>query len=655
MKTILLLARILCVLQVLILLLPCLAFSQAEVQAWGNFRGIRVNGQLYQFETSLRVVGDNWRQIRSTGKERNWTRYNREGDRQIVRTRMDSLFWEQEVIDLSPGTARVTITFDPHTDTIFTGAFFHIRLPGNHYRNAQMIVKEPANIDLRDYVKVPSDTNELMRIVTQEIGIQGEYRQFTLNAESPSFCIAKIHPITHDVELYVQLQSHKAKNGQQITNTFELSVSGEPDTRTAHLQLYPDFPGKTFLGLGGNFRLQNPRMDPQVIDYCLDNLDVRMGRAEMPWSLWHPVDSINPLDAARNGNLHPHVKSSMEMAQRLYNMGMPVLLGAWFPPDWAALGEVRRNPRNPDGTLGFPLDSSRIEDIYASLTDYIIYLKEEYGVEVDMFSFNESDIGINVRQTPQEHADLIKGLGAYMESKGLQTKLLLGDASDANGYSFVDAALEDPATWRYIGAVSFHSWRGWDKATLLEWLDASDRLDVPLIIGEGSIDAAAWRYPGIFQESHYAMEEIKLYTRILAICQPESILQWQLTADYSPLAGGGIFGNDAPLQPTQRFWNLKQLSMTPEGLKSMPLTCDIENLHVAALGDKNKNIYTFHLVNDGPSREVVLKGLPDQLKKLRLYITDANRGVEKGELIKVKNGETRFTIGPACFVSLFSE
>ncbi|RYE53741.1 MAG: hypothetical protein EOP48_13750, partial [Sphingobacteriales bacterium] len=68
-------------------------------------------------------------------------------------------------------------------------------------------------------------------------------------------------------------------------------------------------------------------------------------------------------------------------------------------------------------------------EIYKSITDYILYLKAHYGVEVSMFSFNESDLGINIRQTGEEHAQLIKGLGAYFASKGLKTKLLLGDNS----------------------------------------------------------------------------------------------------------------------------------------------------------------------------------------------------------------------------------
>jgi hypothetical protein len=265
-------------------------------------------------------------------------------------------------------------------------------------------------------------------------------------------------------------------------------------------------------------------------------------------------------------------------------------------------------------------------------------------------------LGINVRQTAEQHAAFIKGFGAYLKSKGLATKLLLGDTADANGFEFVHAALEDPETWPYIGAVSFHSWRGWEKSTLLEWYQAADRLNVPLIVGEGSIDAGAWRYPNIFGEQHYALDEIKLYVRMLAICQPQAILQWQLTSDYSPLTGGGLYGNDSiPLQATQRFWNLKQLSDTPAGLYALPLTSTDDELFVAALGDAKQKKYAFHMVNEGSEREVLLTGLPESLKRLRLYVTSQTKGMERGEQLEVKAGETRFRIAAASFVSLMSE
>jgi len=257
--------------------------------------------------------------------------------------------------------------------------------------------------------------------------------------------------------------------------------------------------------------------------------------------------------------------------------------------------------------------------------------------------------------TAQQHNVLIKGLGAYFIAHGLGTKMLLGDNSDATTYAFIDPAMNDAGALPYIGAVSFHSWRGWDTATLQKWADAASRLKLPLIVAEGSIDAAAWNYPAIFREQTYALKEISLYTRLLAICQPVSILQWQLTTDYSLLTGGGVWGDNGPLTPTQRFWNLKQLADTPPGLMAMPLTCDRPEVVCAALGDNVKGVYVLHLVNNGASRAVVLSGLPTRVKQLRVYITNKNKAVEEEQRVAVSKGMARFTLEAMSYVSLISE
>jgi hypothetical protein len=146
-----------------------------------------------------------------------------------------------------------------------------------------------------------------------------------------------------------------------------------------------------------------------------------------------------------------------------------------------------------------------------------------------------------------------------------------------------------------------------------------------------------------------------LYTRILAICQPTSILQWQLTADYSPLAGGGIFGDNRPLQPTRRFWNLKQLSSTPRGLKAMSLQSDGAYVSAAALGDNAKGLYAIHLVNNGTTRRVNLSGLPKTLKSLKVYVTDKKRSVEAGKAIPVVNGQATFMLDETSYTTLSSQ
>ncbi|MDP9348041.1 MAG: hypothetical protein M3P24_02715, partial [Gemmatimonadota bacterium] len=428
-----------------------------------------------------------------------------------------------------------------------------------------------------------------------------------------------------------------------------LRAWGEIDRSPVTLALDATRPGREWDGLGGNFRIQNPALDPKVIDYNLANLRVAWGRVEMPWRLWHPEEGADPA-AVPPDQLPPRVRQSMEIARTLAQKGMPVVVSAWFPPQWAVLGELRNGP-GPGNVWGNPLNPAKTTRIYESLASYLQYLKVHYGVEAVMFSFNESDLGIDVRQTAREHADLIKGLGAYLAAKGLATRMLLGDTSDATPTEFIRPALEDPAIRPYVGAVSYHSWRGWSDSLLTFWSDAAKQLNVPLLVGEGSTDAGAWRYPAIFLEPRFALEEIDLYTRMLALSEPKAILQWQLTADYSLLAGGGLFGDSSALRPTQRFWNLKQLAAGPRGFH-LPVTCAHPDLSCAGIGDITGGVYTVHVVNNGAARPATLTGVPAGVKELRVRVTDARRGMEEGRPVPVVDGRAQLTLDAASFTTL---
>lgn len=625
------------------------AHGQAEVQAWSNITGIRVDGELMEFETSLRVVSEDWFAISSTGKERQRPSYARRGGRQIVSTRIDSVFFTQEVVNVGRGAAHAMVEVTSRADTSLAGVYFSIRIPGERYGNGSIELIDLAELPLSEAREGGPD--ELLRVVARGLRIEAPGRSLEITTEEPSSIVVRREG-GGDAQIYFALASGALADGQTARKTFALRADGQIDTRPVELSLDTSQPGRRFDGLGGNFRLQNPRTDPLVIDYSLENLRVAWARVDMPWMLWHPEEDVDPIAAAAAGDLHPRVAASMEMAQRVYEMGIPVMLAAWFAPEWAIVGERHRG-RGPDGLFGNPLRREKIDQIYASIADYVVYLRDAYGVAVDMFSFNESDLGIDVRQTPEEHAHLIKHLGALFEEKGLATKLLLGDTADITGYDFIDVAMNDPATHPYIGAVSFHSWRGWSTENLQKWDRAAEQMGVPLVVGEGSIDAGAWRYPEIFLEPTYAREEITLYTRIMAIAQPLTILQWQLTADYSPLAGGGIFGNDdEPLHPTQRFWNLKQLAASPSGLFHMPVEANRPDILAAGLGDGERGLYTVHVVNNGAAREATLTGLPRDVESLQVFITDEDRGMEEGAAVRVVDGAARLLLPETSFVTL---
>ena len=607
--------------------------AQTEVMAWGNMTGVRVDGELMEFESSVRVVETGWSRITSTGKERQpRPLYTRDGQLQKVTSNVTGFGFEQIVNDKSKGVVDVTLTYKSDTTRTTEGVYYAFEFPEKRYGNGSVKAgNKTTNINSITALNVNTALPSAKTVI-----VESADRKIQMDFSSPvkTFIRKEVSPELGNVTtLYVQIQSGSLKKGRTGKMTFTMRTTGDIDNAPVDVVVDINNPGRVFDGMGGNFRLQSPKVDPQVIDYCLENLRVSWGRVEMPWRNWQPEEGTDPIALARNGKLDDRVAAAMNMAKRLAAKGMPVIVSAWFPPLWAMDEASRNAPRRWGGISAYKLDPAKTQKIYKSLTDYLVYLKQEYGVEAWAYSFNESDLGIDVHHTPQEHADFIKGLGAYMASRGLATKLLLGDNSDATTYDFILPGMNDPEAHKYIAAVSFHSWRGCDNETLQKWSDAATKLNVPLIVGEGSTDAAGHRYPMIFAESTFALYEINLYTRIAAICQPASILQWQLTSDYSILWGGGVYGSDGPLRPTQRFWNIKQLANTPEKAFAMPIVCNKEEVNSASFGNKATGEYVVHMVNNGAARTATIKGLPSEAKEVKAYLTNATTGIDRKSVV----------------------
>jgi O-glycosyl hydrolase len=590
------------------------------------------------------------------------------------------------VEDTGPATARVDVEFTSPYDADIGGAFLGIELPAPVFSggSVELIEPDPPTAAQTSLAAGEAEQNEYLRATATGARFISRTRQIEVTFNEPTQIIVRDdrRKGSYTLQVLLAVIIGKTTAGQTGKKSFSFKVTDEIDKRPVEITLDASHPGQMFDGFGGNFRLQSAR-DSQVIDYSLENIRIAWGRVELPWFLWHPDETTDPLAAARAGNINPRVQQAMEMARRLAQKGMPVIVSAWHPPNWAILGGGAPSgpggrgptpaaapagaPSGPGrgaaafppppqtGPRGNPLNPEKMARIKDSITGYLLFLKEKYGVEATLFSFNESDLGIDVRQTPREHAELIKTLGAYFAAKGLATRLALGDTSDANPVDFIKPAMHDPEAVKYIGAVDFHSWRGCTDEILAQWRDAARELNVPLVVAEGSTDAAAYRYPQIFNEQSFALYEINLYLRILAIAQPRSILQWQFTADYSVLAGGGIFNDNGPLRPTRRFWNLKQLASTPPRSFSLPVACDKQpNLTCAAFGDIANGIYTVHIVNNGATRTATLTGVPPTVKQLRLWVTDAQRGMQESDRIPVTDGKAQFSLAATSYTTVVS-
>jgi hypothetical protein len=664
------------------------ASAQPEVLPSGNITGIRVDGHLLALNSSLCVTEPDAAHLWRTGRVRQSNGYARNGKAESVEVRMRmprdfapqgsefAVGASETITDTGRGAARIGVEFWAPEPAPVGGAHLCLELPAAIFSTgtAELIDPAPSAPSQVSLAPRAAERNDYLKAEARGIRFVSPERQIEIRSSEPFKIWIRDdrRKGNFDLDVLLTVAEGGLVPGKRASKTFDIQVAGAVDRSPVEIALDAAHPGQLFDGFGGNFRLQSPAGDPQVIDYMLQNTRVAWGRVEMPWQLWQPDESADPLAAARAGNLNPRVTQAMEMARRLARKGMPVIVSAWFPPRWAILGPTAADltpaaPRPGSGGVerlsefplrgaepprGNPLNPEKMERILRSIADYLVFLKEHYGVEAALFSFNESDLGIDIRQTPREHAELIRTLGAHLARRGLSTKLALGDTSDANPVDFIRPAMQDPEAVRYIGAVDFHSWRGCTDAKLAQWRDAARELNLPLIVGEGSTDAGAWRYPGIFVEPWFALNEITLYTRILAVAQPRSILQWQLTSDYSPLAGGGIYGDNSPLRPTQRFWNLKQLASTPERSFALPATCGKPEIACAALGNIADGVYTLHIVNNGGARPAIVSGLPAGIKELRAWVTDRGRGMQELPRIPVKDGRAQLTLDATSYLSL---
>jgi hypothetical protein len=232
----------------------------------------------------------------------------------------------------------------------------------------------------------------------------------------------------------------------------------------------------------------------------------------------------------------------------------------------------------------------------------------------------------------------------------LKTKMLLGDTGDVPPINFIQAALNDPEAVPYIGAISFHSWRGATDEQYQKWADVAQRLGVPLIDAEGGNDAQAAGYSTIFREKWYALDEAAEYVRIMRICQPKAILEWQLTENYSVLSTD----SNGALHTTQRFYNLKQFNLAPAGSVWISATSNNPLVLPAAFVEQDKGIYTIHLVNNGASRQVTITGLPSSITTMNVFITNKDQGMAQTDSIKFNNGSAQFKLDGESLTTLIN-
>lgn len=256
-----------------LLLGSCLpqAYGQVEVAPWGNVLGMRQQGHLLAFETSLRTVGPNWGRVLATGKERQRPKYTREGPQHVITTVVDSVAFTETVTDTQSGQATVTVALQALANRELQGAFFALAFPHDSYSAATIEFLDAAGqtVAKQAFSSLTAD----VPVTASRLRIVAPTRQVEITLPEAAAVVLKQGSVTAKTfQLYLPIQPGSLRKGQTAQKTFGIMASGEVDRTPVQLTVNSAQPGRPFEGFGGNFRLQNPKYDPTVIDYSLNDL-----------------------------------------------------------------------------------------------------------------------------------------------------------------------------------------------------------------------------------------------------------------------------------------------------------------------------------------------------------------------------------------------
>lgn len=628
--------------------------GEAEVYPWGGLRGVRLEGERVALTTGIRAVHAGETIVGPAKLEKlAWPQLTRSGEQQIVTgsVLLDPNMPRQvgagisagplpntRVVyeDASDGTVKVEVAITPLTDSSAAGVYYYFHLPAAEFPGASV-----------ERTFAPAAAGKADSDPVTSLRISSPHRQLTLRFDRPRVVSTAAGNGGLDVTFPIAVAPLRASVASTLS--FAIVATGDLDRTPVNLSLDFAHPGSPFAGVGGNFRIQNRVLDPPQVQYYLDHLRVAWGRVNVPLDLWQPREDVDPAAEAAAGRVNEQVRVACAMAQTLSQRKIPLVLTVWAAPLWA-LGPLENRPPGGGGGQARHVNPAKWNALCRSIASYLEHLKANYDTEPDLFSFNETDIGYDVLATPQEHAEMLKRVGGYFAQHGIRAKLILGDTGDPTGIGFIDAALADPEALHFVGAVSYHSWRGGTDDQYTRWGAAAKKLGVPLLIGEGGIDADAYRYPALLLEPWYALVEIGEYIDICRVSQPLSILQWQLTENYSCLRGGR---DGQPLEPAQRFWDLKQLDLTPVGAQAIPVHGARPGFSACAYRGADGTL-VMHIVNDGAARRAVLTGLPSNVTAFRAVVTDARRGLVPIQGVPVSAGKAQVEVDAMSYTTLLS-
>lgn len=399
------------------------------------------------------------------------------------------------------------------------------------------------------------------------------------------------------------------------------------------IQIYPEIQKQKIVSVGGNYCQANytPHAWDAIGEATLREFRPSHVRVALPLQF----ENLK-FDDYKAGKIveQPTVITLLESMQRMKNeFGVKnFTVSVWRVPN-----EIVDLPERRDKRRILPEHYPEVIDM---LEAFLVTAKNRFGVEVDYFSFNESDGGYMTIFSPEETIAFFKMAADRFQKAGLKTKFLWADTAQTLGtVEFATMIAADSTIWKHLGPLCFHSW--WSEkipdSEFKRIAAFAKAWNKPVWCSELGFDAMAWRTRGMNQSWDYAFRFAKISHRMLKYAEVEVSMYWTWQNNY------GIMSADTQTKYPSYFITRHFTDFLNSGTQIIhSASSDPEILCICGIYKDGKHV--FQIINLKENAvTVTMDNFQGKLSK-SVTSTEANNWEEKAVLVQQKNGKTTFEI-----------
>ena len=306
-------------------------------------------------------------------------------------------------------------------------------------------------------------------------------------------------------------------------------ISPFVSAQNASVRIYSEIKQQVIQSIGGNYCQANysPHASDAIGDETLREFRPAYVRVALPMRLRNiKFENYRGEKYIRQPIV---VEVLEELARMKKDFGVQnFTISVWDIPDECVVDPSKKQQR--------VIKPEAYDEIIQMLTDVFLKAKNDYNVEIDQFSFNESDGGYQIIFSPEAIIEFIKKAGAKFEQAGLKTKFLLADTSQTKGtVEFATRILANPEIEKYLGPLCFHCW--WSEnipdAEFERIAGLAKAWNKEVWCSELGFDAMAWRIKDMNKSWDYGLRFARIAHRIMKYAKVEVSLYWTWQNNYA--------------------------------------------------------------------------------------------------------------------------